>query len=162
MTVNQSDPVNLACSADGYPKPTITWKKNNNIMNKSFIVRGKRDEGLYVCTADNGIGNASSALVIVTVKCKSKCVKCQYLLQKQMETRLECSFAIFRVPKGFFFKARLSANNSFENEYNVYEIKTHHFHIKGFKLSLVLKQTPETTRKWPTNQKISKTAAGIR
>ena len=73
MKVNQSDPVNLTCSGDGYPKPTITWTKNNNIINKSFIVRGKRDEGLYVCTADNGIGNASSESVVVTVECKFEC-----------------------------------------------------------------------------------------
>lgn len=79
-----------------------------------------------------------------------------------MKTRLEFLFAIFQVPKGFFFKARLSTNNSFENEFDLYEIKTHHFHIKGFKLNLVLKQTLETTRKWPINQKITKTAAGIR
>ena len=34
-----------------------------------------------------------------------------------METRLESQFAIFRVPKArLIFKARLSANISFENE----------------------------------------------
>ena len=33
-----------------------------------------------------------------------------------METRLEFQFAIFRVPKVLIFKARLSANISFENE----------------------------------------------
>lgn len=89
-------------------------------------------------------------------------MKCQYLLHKQMKTRLEFLFAIFRVPKAVIFKARLSANNSFENVFGLYENKTHHFHIKGFELSLVLKQTPETTRKWPANQKIPKRAPGIR
>ena len=73
MTVNQSDPVNLTCRADGNPKPTITWMKNSKVINKSFIVRGKSAEGLYICTADNGIGKASSKPVFITVECKSKC-----------------------------------------------------------------------------------------
>lgn len=72
-TVNQSDPVNLTCRADGNPKPTITWMKNGKVVNKSFIVRGKSAEGLYICTADNGIGKASSKPVFITVECKSKC-----------------------------------------------------------------------------------------
>lgn len=72
MTVNQNDLVNLTCNAYGYPKPTITCTKNYNIVNKSFIVSGKRDEGLYVCTADNGIGNSAADSVYITVECKCK------------------------------------------------------------------------------------------
>ena len=72
MTVNQSEPVNLTCRANGNPKPTITWTKDSNIINSSFTVRGKSNEGLYVCTADNGIGNAPSKSMFMTVDCKSK------------------------------------------------------------------------------------------
>ena len=73
MTVNQSELVDLTCRADGNPEPDITWSKDDNIINSSFTVRGKSDEGLYVCNASNGIGNASNKSVFITVKCKSKC-----------------------------------------------------------------------------------------
>ena len=72
MTVNQSETVNLTCKPDSNPKSNITWKKDSNIINSSLTVRGKSDEGMYVCTADNGIGNASSKSVFITVECKSK------------------------------------------------------------------------------------------
>ena len=64
--------MNLTCRANGNPKPTITWTKDSNIINSSFTVRGKSDEGPYVCTADNGIGNASRKSMFITVECKYK------------------------------------------------------------------------------------------
>ena len=129
MTVNQSESVNLTCRADGNPKSTVTWTKDSNIINSSFTVGGKSDEGLYVCTADNGIGTASSKSVFITVECKSKLTilttNTVWIavspLVKQMETRLEFQFAIFWVPKALSVKARLSVNISFENEFNLHE-----------------------------------------
>ena len=73
MTVNQSESVDLTCRADGNPEPDIIWSKDDNITNSSFTVRGKSDEGLYVCNASNGIGNASIKSVFIAVECKSKC-----------------------------------------------------------------------------------------
>ena len=37
-----------------------------------FLITGKQDEGIYTCTAYNGIGNPSTADVFVTVQCKSQ------------------------------------------------------------------------------------------
>lgn len=74
QTVNDSDVVQLNCTADGFPTPNITLTRLSPYrdVGMSFKVKGKQDEGYYRCTADNGIGNPASADVFVTVQCKSQ------------------------------------------------------------------------------------------
>ena len=69
QTLNKDDSVSLNCTADGYPTPTITWAKVSDNSSVSFplIISGKQNEGLYRCTADNGIGSPATKEVFITV-----------------------------------------------------------------------------------------------
>ena len=55
--------------AEGNPAPTITWTKvaDNSPVNFSMIIRGSQDEGLYRCTAENGVGSSVTRDVSMTV-----------------------------------------------------------------------------------------------
>ena len=67
------DVVVLNCTADGNPKPNITWTRlsNHNIVNMPLDITGKQNEGGYRCTAHNGIGNVVTSDVFIAVQCKS-------------------------------------------------------------------------------------------
>ena len=71
--VNETDVVQLNCTADGNPHPKPRWTRlpGNNSVSKTLQITGKEDEGLYRCTAENGIGNAATQDVNITVLCKS-------------------------------------------------------------------------------------------
>ena len=71
--VNETDVVQLNCTADDSPLPTIRWTRvlDNNSVSKVLQIAGKQEEGLYSCTAENGIGNAAKQDVNITVLCKS-------------------------------------------------------------------------------------------
>jgi len=76
LTVNEGDKVTLNCTADGYPTPNITWTigdmKKHFGSNFPLTITGKQDEGVYRCTADNGVGSLSSSVVLVNVQSKSQ------------------------------------------------------------------------------------------
>ena len=71
--VNETDVVQLNCTADGNPPSTIRWTRvpGSNPVAKVLNITGKQDEGLYRCTAENGVGNAATLDVKITVLCKS-------------------------------------------------------------------------------------------
>ena len=70
--VNKGDVVSLFCEVEGNPAPKITWIKvaDNSQVNFPFTIRGSQDEGLYGCTAENGVGSLVTKFVNVTVHCK--------------------------------------------------------------------------------------------
>ena len=71
--VNETDVVLLNCTANGNPQPKINWTRlpDNSPVSKVLQIAGKQDEGLYRCTAENGVGNAATEDVNITVLCKS-------------------------------------------------------------------------------------------
>ena len=80
MTVNESHTAILKCTADGNPRPRVTWSKLNSSLpvgrhviesSGALVVKDVRpgDDGVYSFKAENLLGqvNASSKL---TVQCK--------------------------------------------------------------------------------------------
>ncbi|XP_015761595.1 PREDICTED: protein CEPU-1-like [Acropora digitifera] len=74
QTVHEGDLLLPNCSASGIPPPSITWTRlsNNRNVDMPFTITGKQDEGGYICTADNKVGNPATSVVFVTVECKSQ------------------------------------------------------------------------------------------
>ena len=83
LTVNQSSPATFSCTAQGNPVPTISWTgpSDNFTTNYTFeanftvlsvltidsAVRALH-EGLYTCSASNGVGPSPSSNATLTVQ----------------------------------------------------------------------------------------------
>ena len=69
QTLNKRDSVSLNCTADGYPKPSVTWTKvsDNSPVSFPLTITGKENEGLYRCTVNNGIGSPVTKEVNIIV-----------------------------------------------------------------------------------------------
>ena len=76
QTVSQNDTIHLNCTADGIPAPNVSWTKlpENTPANFVLIITGKQDEGFYRCTADNGVRNAATTEIFITVQSKHNLV----------------------------------------------------------------------------------------
>ena len=62
--VRREKRVSLDCKVDGYPIPTITWTPCNaqeNVCDQRMLNISKvQNDGVYTCTAKNGLGNDSA------------------------------------------------------------------------------------------------------
>ena len=75
ITVNETNTIAVSCDASGFPKPSLTWTKNGQVVSKlkqlNIQSSNRSDAGMYVCTASNGVGQDKTAQVYITVQCKS-------------------------------------------------------------------------------------------
>jgi len=73
--------VTLDCTAIGEPPPTITWYKDNQLLNISgrftqdsssltITKVSREDNGTYYCNATNNISSEVSHSALLTVYCK--------------------------------------------------------------------------------------------
>ncbi|XP_015751965.1 PREDICTED: hemicentin-1-like [Acropora digitifera] len=58
QTITAPDELSLNCSADGIPKPTISWTRlsDNTAVSMPLTISRGKDEEIYRCTANNGVG----------------------------------------------------------------------------------------------------------
>ena len=92
MSVNESQTAMLKCTADGNPRPNVTWSKLNSSLpvgrhvvesSGALIVKDVRpgDEGVYICKAQSLLGQVSASAKL-TVQCKLySCSLCLMLLR---------------------------------------------------------------------------------
>jgi len=78
VRVSEGQSATLLCKADGYPKPEIVWKRDNEDIffskgntysgaNLTIFQVKKEDRGRYICEANNGIGEPVSKSVLLEV-----------------------------------------------------------------------------------------------
>ena len=74
-TINETNPIVVSCDASGFPTPSLKWTKNGDVVSqlKQLNIKrsNRRDAGMYVCSASNGVGQDKTAKAYVTVQCKS-------------------------------------------------------------------------------------------
>lgn len=79
LVVSEGQPVQLECSAGGFPLPRISWRRENNAIlpTGGSIYRGntlkipairKEDRGTYYCVAENGVGRGARRNINVEVE----------------------------------------------------------------------------------------------
>ena len=79
--VKKGKQIELSCKAGGNPPPEVHWTKEGGglVAQGQTVMAGsglllssvrREDEGLYLCTASNGVGAPASASVRLTVLCK--------------------------------------------------------------------------------------------
>ncbi|NXY52616.1 NCAM1 protein, partial [Callaeas wilsoni] len=106
-TANLSQSVTLACDADGFPEPTVTWTKDGEPMEEvededkySFNYDGselviqkvdKSDEAEYICIAENKAGEADATIHLkVFAKPKITYVENKTAMELEDQITLTC------------------------------------------------------------------------
>jgi len=77
FVVRKGSTITLECEAKGNPAPKITWQRANNVLpsgdkfveGNSVIIQevSRHHSGIYICTADNEVGNPARAEIDLKV-----------------------------------------------------------------------------------------------
>lgn len=117
----------MLCYANGYPQPTISWRRNKNslipINGGVAIHRGnnlnlknvtKEDRGTYYCVADNGVSPGARRGISVEVEFKPvvRVGQIRYEQALQYDADLHCSIEAFPSPSIIWLKDGQELNNN--------------------------------------------------
>uniref|UniRef100_A0A8B9TIM9 Neural cell adhesion molecule 1 n=1 Tax=Anas platyrhynchos TaxID=8839 RepID=A0A8B9TIM9_ANAPL len=94
-TANLSQSVTLACDADGFPEPTMTWTKNTVLTTdgSELIIKkvDKSDEAEYICIAENKAGEQDATIHLkVFAKPKITYVENKTAMELEDQITLTC------------------------------------------------------------------------
>lgn len=105
--------IQMQCYANGYPQPTISWRRNKNFLipinGGVAIHRGntlslknitKEDRGTYYCVADNGVSPGARRGISVEVEFRPvvRVGQIRYEQALQYDSDLHCSIEAFPSP----------------------------------------------------------------
>lgn len=133
----------MQCFADGYPQPTISWRRNKNslipINGGLAIYRGntlslknvtKEDRGTYYCVADNGLSPGARRGISVEVEFKPVVRVGQFRYEQalQYDANLHCKIEAFPSPSISWFKDGHELNNNQHYSIAVLDSSNEFFH----------------------------------
>lgn len=78
INLTKGEELVISCDAEGYPLTEIKWTNRfGKVIGNDRIFRIKKvnenDEGVYTCTASNGISPSADKSIYINVFCKYNC-----------------------------------------------------------------------------------------
>lgn len=131
----------MSCYANGYPQPTISWRRNKNsllpINGGVAIFRGnilsvknvtKEDRGTYYCVADNGVSPGGRRGISVEVEFKPvvRVGQVRYEQALQYDADLHCSIEAFPSPSISWFKDGQELSNNQHYSVAIFDTSNEH------------------------------------
>lgn len=123
QTLNETNPMTLYCNSTGNPSPNITWVKEGggtrafeqgNILQIKQVQ--KSDEGIYRCTASNGVGKNDTATAMVKVigKRHAQFVTCHLLVKFTLMRYVHicCIFSVYFAPIINYTQSNVTVNET--------------------------------------------------
>lgn len=117
VTVKEGDNVEVHCHADGFPKPNIIWKREDNSIMPAggnshrgtplYIRKAHRmDRGGYYCIASNGVGTPDEKIIRVEVEFRPQIsvFRPKVAQMKAHAADMECSVQGYPPPLVYWFK----------------------------------------------------------
>lgn len=119
--------IQMNCYANGYPQPTISWRRNKNSLipinggvaihrNNTLSLQNvtKEDRGTYYCVADNGVSPGARRGISVEVEFKPvvRAGQIRYEQALQYDADLHCSVEAFPSPSITWIKDGFELNNN--------------------------------------------------